>query len=377
MRPSRLSLALCAALAPTLAMAGGGHLEQWKEYAGANMAPDFDWYRPAAVALPSVLPEQPGAEALAGWTVRGVALRVSSLDADLGWASDAATAVPRSNAFSVDGDLSGRAISSQYSGTRLGLRSAGFGEFGISAVVARQHYATQGFGYGEWDGSYNHRRFLGIGGGVHESSTGNAVRVDWRNALGDGGWLVDAAVQSRIEMDPFKAYRGVYSEAGDFDIPGYARLALEAPVGARLSLVGEVQRVFYREIPTFTSASLPTRFLALLGDGASPDFAWRDLTVFAVEARLRDDFRGQWSLRLATQQQPRPTSQLLDRALEELYSDQNISVAYLRDSQRWGQLRVGASYSPVTYFLGSAPYLQRGFQTGRQLEFEAQWTLPF
>jgi hypothetical protein len=307
-----------------------------------------------------------------------VSLRLSALDADWGAGQIAATWVPRSRAFSFQAGAASGAVGAQFRGTRLALTGAGdAGEFGIAAVVARQQYATQGFGYGDWDGSSDDRRFLGVGSGVYQSSTGSAVRLDWNTPLGERGWWVDAALQSRIEMDPFKAYRGVYSEAGDFDVPGYARMAIEAPVGERLSLTGEVQRVFYREIPTFTSASLPTRFLALLGDGASPDFAWRDLTVFALEARLQDDFNGEWTLRLASQQQPRPTSDLLDRALEELYSDQNIAVAYQRGSQRWGELRIGASYSPVTYFLGSAPYLQRGFQTGRQLEFEAQWSLPF
>lgn len=378
MRPTTLCLALCAALGSATASASADRLEQWREYAAASIAPDFDWYRPAAAVAPSMLPSADAALSDADFMVRGLALRFSALDGGRGWGSSAlSTPVPRNTAFNMQGNLSGRSISANYTGTRLGLQGSSFGEFGISAVVARQQYATQGFGYGEWDGSYDERRTLGIGTGVHESSTGSAVRFDWRRPFGEAGWLVDAAVQSRIEMDPFKAYRGVYSEAGDFDIPGFARLALEAPLGERVSVVGEVQRVFYREIPTFTSASLPTRFLALLGDGASPEFAWRDLTVYAVEARLRDDFRGQWSLRLASQQQPRPTSDLLDRALDELYSDQNIAVAYQRDTLRWGELRIGASYSPVTYFLGSAPYLQRGFQTGRQLEFEAQWTLPF
>jgi hypothetical protein len=99
--------------------------------------------------------------------------------------------------------------------------------------------------------------------------------------------------------------------------------------------------------------------------------------VFALETRLRDAANGLWSLRLATQQQPRPTSALLDRALSELYSDSNLALAYERGSAAWGQFRLAASYSPVTYFLGSSPYLQRGFETGRQLEFEAQWSIPF
>lgn len=378
MRRTHLSFAILAALIPAAASASPSALEQWKDYAGASIAPEFDWYEPAPAKAPSLAPSVRERSAIGSWSLRNVSLSLSALDADWSQGSASRTAAPRSSSFDLGARLSsGRAVNAQFSGTRFGLQVGQVGEFGVSAVVARQQFATQGFGYGDWNGAYDNRRHIGVGAGVHESNTGSAVRLDWQGPLGGSGLALDAAVQSRIEVDPFKAYRGVYSEAGDFDVPGFASIALEAPIGDRLSIAGEVQRVFYRDIPTFTSDSLPTSFLALLGDGRSPAFAWNDLTIFALEARIRDDFGGRWTLRLATQQQPRPTSSLLDQALEELYSDENIGLAYQRDSLRWGQLRVGASYSPVTYFLGSAPYLQRGFQTGRQLEFEAQWTLPF
>lgn len=364
-----LSSLIALVLAPAAASAGDT-VAQWKDYMAASIAPSYDWYSAPVAAAPTLRDNPAAAPTIGG-------LRVNALGNEWGW-NDASTGIaPRHAAFEVGGQLNGRLVNASFSGTRFGVNWGGAGEFGISAVVARQHYATQGFGYGEWDGTSVNGRVIGVGAGVHESSTGSAVRLDWRNQPLGGGLSWDVALQSRIEMDPFKAYRGVYSEPGDFDIPGYARVAVSAPLGSRFSLVGEVQRVFYRDMPTFTSAALPTRFLALLGDGGSPEFAWRDLTVYALETRLRDDFNGQWTLRLASQQQPRPTSNLLDRALDELYSDSNLSLAYERRGDDWGTLRIGASYSPVTYFLGSSPYLQRGFETGRQLEFEAQWSIPF
>jgi len=360
---------------PAVGVAAPGAMEQWKEYAEASIAPQFDWYEVPTVAAPTVLGLAQGASLNDGRRVAVTSLR--QMGDGLGWSHQHADFAPRFAAFNVGGELSGRAVNATFAGTRLGLSTGMAGEFGVSAIVARQHFATQGFGSGDWDGSYTDTRFLGVGAGVHESSTGTAVRLDWRGVMEEAGWGWDVALQSRIEMDPFKAYRGVYSEPGDFDIPGFARVALDTPSMGGLRFSAEIQRVFYREIATFTSAGLPTRFLALLGDGNSPDFAWRDLTVYAIEARYSDDLDGAWTLRFASQQQPRPTSALLDRALSELYSDQNVALSYERVSEGWGQFRIGASYSPVTYFLGSAPYLQRGFETGRQVEFEAQWTLFF
>lgn len=379
MRLSSLGWAIAAVLAAQPAAASSGVLDRWKDYAAASIAPSFDWYRPALVQAPG--PGRSGwAPAETGFAFAafgGMGLRFDADDALAGWRQGALPHLVEGGGLATTRSFSGRGVDSSLGATRLGLQARRLGEFGVAAVVARQHYATHGFGYGEWDGTRSHPRYPGVGTGVRESSTGSGVRLDWGRELGAQGWRVDAAWQSRIEMDAFKAYRGVYSEPGDFDIPGYAELALEVPVSRGVRLSGEVQRVFYQDIPTFTSASLPTRFLALLGDAASPEFAWRDLTVFALELRIGDPSAGRWTLRAATQQQPRPTSALLDRALSELYSDRNLAVAWERETPGWGAFRVAASYSPVTYFLGSAPYLQRGFQTGRQLEFEAQWTLSF
>src|SRR5690606_7004748 len=114
MRQTTLCLALCAALGPAAVQADAGRLDQWKEYAGASIAPDFDWYRPASVAPPSVRPQQADSQSAAFWSTRGLALRLSALDSDWAWASADASAVPRSNAFVLDGRLSGRAVSAQF-----------------------------------------------------------------------------------------------------------------------------------------------------------------------------------------------------------------------------------------------------------------------
>ncbi len=345
---------------------------QWREYAAAAMAPSFDWYAPEAKA-PSLRARVAGQSREAGLLAAGALLpRFSGLVIG----SDSDPFRPRFSSV-VGNPFAGRGVASSFTGSRLAWAGGPLGEFGLTAIVARQQFATQGFGAGEWDGSFENGRSSLLGNESRESASGNGVRLDYRGQLGQSAWRWDVAVQSRIEMDPFKTYRGVYSEAGDFDIPGFAKLQVSAPVAGRLSVGAEVQRVFYREVDTFSSAALPSRFLALLGDGSSPEFAWRDLTVFALEARVADDFNGEWSLRLATQQQPRPSSELLDRALNELYSDSNVALGYQLDGGVLGQFRVAASYSPVTYFLGSSPYLRGAFESGRQLEFEAQWALPF
>src|SRR5690606_18075453 len=178
------------------------------------------------------------------------------------------------------------------------------------------------------------------------------------------------ALQSRLDMEPFKSYRGVYSDPGDFDIPARAELGLGVALSEDLQVTLGAERIFYSDIDAFTSAALPTRFLSLLGDGSSPAFAWRDLTVYTAEASYRDASGGQWSLRYTTRQQPSPTSRLLLRALEQEFTNVNVGVGYRRDIGP-GALWLAASYAPSNYFLGASPYVQRELDGGSQVEVEA------
>lgn len=374
MRSQPIITALLLASAPAVASADA--MEQWRDYAAALVAPSFDWYADRAQPqAPTVLSTSMSAMPMSA-AVEGHLSVASAASANTALADRFGPQFAPRGLFASHA-LAGYGVSSDYSGTRLSLSRGANTEFGLSAIVARQQYATLGFGNGEWDGSSAGTRRVGANGSVYEAASGSGVRVDAASALGDSGLTLQTAVQTRIEMDAFKTYRGVYSEAGDFDIPGFVSMAASVPVGQRLTLSGEIQRVFYSDVQTFTSSALPTRFLALLGDAGSPEFAWRDLTVYALEATLRDDFRGAWTLRVASQQQPRPTSALLDRALDVLYSDTNLEFNYSHQTVGFGEFRLAASYSPVTYFLGSSPYVRRGFETGSQVEFEAQWVLNF
>lgn len=355
---------------PMTAAAAPDLPELWREYAAAAVSPRFDWVT-AKAEVPGVLALLQGAASSAH---RGARPLVSAQ-----WL-EAAAAMPlvrfEASQPAWTATLSGQAFDADYQGSRLALSTGGSQEFGLTAIVARQQFATRGFGYGAWDG-VQPRRQIGVGTDLVESAEGSGVRLDYAQVGNDLDWRWQLALQSRIEMDAFNAFRGVYAEPGDFDVPGFVRAALETDLAPGVSLQLEAQRVFYSEVTAFAAAALPTRFLSLLGDGTSPSFAWRDLTVYAVEGRLADHWGGQWSLRASTQEQPKPTSAILDRALSELYAEHNLALAYRIQRPGLGELAIGASYAPETYFLGASPYLSRQFAPGEQVEFEAHWSFAF
>ncbi len=370
----RLNLltACCLAALPSLAAAAGGHAADWKAYARSSMTPDFDWavVQPVGGAERSAVDPRDELraatrQALASWRSSdrlSLQFSVGSLGQSLRAGRD-------------EGVLTrNRVFNTEQANTSLTQRLDANSDVELTAIIARSRYATPGMGTSRWQAV---EQFTGVRqSGIQEVSEGGAVALALHRALSDEV-MFSVAMQSRLDMDPFKSYRGIYSEAGDFDLPGHVRGGVEWAVTNRFALGVDVQRMMYSDVDTFTSSLLPTSFLALLGDGSSPEFAWRDLTVYSAEAAMLDDFGGRWSLRYSTQLQPRPTSALLSQALAEQYSDLNLGFAYRRRIGAAGEFQLAASYAPEAYFLASAPFVQRDFDGGSQVEVEAQWSLSF
>src|SRR5690606_36696888 len=135
--------------------------------------------------------------------------------------------------------------------------------------------------------------------------------------------------------------------------------------------------VQYSGVEAFLSPSMPNRFLALLGDGTSPEFRWRDLTIYSAEWRWQPNQANAFALRYSTRQQPAPSSSALRRALAADYTDNNFAVSYARRLMPGLHLGFSASYAPATYFLGYADPFSRAFSQGEQIEGEILLTALF
>lgn len=255
---------------------------------------------------------------------------------------------------------------------RLGASS----ELRFGLTVASQRFATPGFG--EVKASSHWLPQMGVRSasfGPVEQSYGQGVHLGFDSLVGDH-FSLGASVQSRVDMDAFKTYRGLFSEPGDFDVPARTGLSVGVrPLGSLAVSVG-AERVFYSDVAAFTTYALPTQLLALLGDGSAPTFAWRDLNVYSAKAELDDVAGGQWSLQVTSRQQPSPTSALFDLALRELYDGNHYALMYRRQMGVASNLSFGASYAPAQYILGPNPFRNR-YRDGSQLEVELNWSVAF
>ncbi|ARE39427.1 putative facilitator of salicylate uptake [Rhodovulum sp. P5] len=132
---------------------------------------------------------------------------------------------------------------------------------------------------------------------------------DWSSGLGlnlgmvwepNEQWRFGFSYRSRIYMEKFNKYSGLFAEQGDFDIPAVATLgaAYTLPSNPDVTLTAEYQRIFYSDINSISNSNvtLPNTGSALLGTDSGPGFGWKDMDVIRVagiwKANEKWTFRG-------------------------------------------------------------------------------------
>lgn len=362
--PLSVLIAFGLAVGPITVRAG-----DWQDYARAAMTPDFQWAQADAVAAPDVrqgsgnaLEQSVRAEFQLALTRQSVSFQFHEARAD-----DAGIGQVAQLSL-IDSAQPG--LARQFAAAQLAHRFDGGAQVSAGVVVAEQQFASFGFG-SEAIETHDRLRLLG-----NESATAAGVRLTYAQPMGERVSL-SASTQSKINMQPFQSYRGVFSDPGDFDIPAEAAISARVALSPTVGVTVGSREVLYSGLKAFSSYALPERFLSLLGDGTSPEFAWRDLTVYNLALDWAVAKSTRLDVRYSTQQQPEPTSALLFDALSDEFTDRNMAVGLTHQFKRLGEVRMAASYAPVEYFLGTTSALGRSDARGDQFEFEARWRLDF
>jgi hypothetical protein len=352
------------------ARAADDTMDAWRNYAGASMTPSYDWVNQPKAEAPSLLgralaPESTVIAAHFGAT-RAMPLTVNFATTVSGDSPD------RNSSFGALRDvefpqagLVRKLLSADVS------REVGNGAHVTAGIVlANQQFASFGLGTEIIEHQAQASRDL------TESASGTGVRVGFEANLNDR-FSIGTMVQSKVNMEAFQSYRGVYSDPGDFDLPARASVTARWSPFSFADLSVSAQRVFYSDLVAFSSRSLPIRFLALLNDGSQPELTWRDLDVFSADLGVSMGAASRVTLSYSTQQQPEPSSIVLNTAFADLLTDNNMALGFEHRFDRAGQLRLAASYAPSEYYLGNISGPSGTFGVGSQVEAEAVWRLDF
>jgi len=247
---------------------------------------------------------------------------------------------------------------------------------GVSAVFATQSYGVSRLGLHSYNQSVPANLRPSIYDPYQETGYGAGVSLALRSEITDG-ITVDAGFRSRIDMDEFANYRGVYSQPADLDIPARARIGLAFQASDRSWLNVSVERVLYSEVGAFASTNLPRRFLSLLGDSTSPTFSWDDLTVYSVGWAWADSKGASLHIDFSSRSQPSPSSRILSRALDSDLAQNAITIGYNRQMSMNSRFNINAAYAPAEYAFGGNVLGVTTDQLSQDFELEAIWTWDF
>lgn len=247
---------------------------------------------------------------------------------------------------------------------------------GISAVFATQSFGVSRLGLQSYEQSLPANLRSGIYDPYHETGYGAGVSLALRSEIADGITL-DAGYRSRIDMNEFASYRGVYSQPADLDIPARAKLGLAFQATENSWLNVSVERVLYSEIGAFASQNLPGRFLSLLGDSTSPSFSWDDLTVYSVGWTWADNKGSSWYIDFSSRSQPLPSSKILSQAINSDLAQNAMTIGYSRRMSMTSRFNLNAAYAPAEYAFGGNVLGVTTDQLDQDFEVEANWIWDF
>jgi long-chain fatty acid transport protein len=247
---------------------------------------------------------------------------------------------------------------------------------GVSAVFAYQSFGVANLGMRSYDSQLPGYLQPPTYSPYEESGFGAGVRLAVRSEVVPG-MAIDADFQSRIDMEEFANYRGVYSQPADLDIPARASVGLAFQASNRSWLNLSVERVLYSDVSAFPSRLLPDRFLSLLGDSTSPAFSWDDLTVYSVGWSWSNGDDTQWYLDLSSRSQPTPSSSSLSQALKGDLADNAMVLGYSKKLSGTRQFNVNAAYAPAEYAFGGNVLGVTSDDLDQNFEIEAFWTWDF
>lgn len=143
-----------------------------------------------------------------------------------------------------------------------------------------------------------------------DDAWGAGLRLGWTGNITNNITL-GASASSKIYMQEFDRYKGLFAEQGDFDIPANFGVGIAVKATPKTTVAFDVQRILYGDVAAIANAG-PTadQFFAALGEGLLMGgysgagqlgtdngwgFGWEDITVYKLG--VNHELNSQWTLR--------------------------------------------------------------------------------
>jgi long-chain fatty acid transport protein len=188
----------------------------------------------------------------------------------------------------------------------------------------------------------------------HDDSFGYGLQLGWQGQV-TPALRAGLSWRSRIRMDEFDKYRGLFAEQGDFDIPQMINAGLSWSGIPDQVLLLDLQHIRYSEIDSVGNPLLPNLATARLGDNDGAGFGWEDVTVVKFGWQWQQDERQAWRAGLSYGEQPIPSSEVLLNIVAPGVQEWHYTFGFSRQLSQRLLLSGMAFYSPEKKVRGPNP----------------------
>jgi len=245
---------------------------------------------------------------------------------------------------------------------------------GFSPIIAYQMFEAQGVqAFGMF--SSNPGKLSNNGS---DSATGFGAKVGYLGQF-TPQLSVGFAYQTKIAMDEFSDYAGLFAAKGDFDIPSNYVVGFAYKFGDSGVFVLDMQEIMYTDIDSVSNPLFPALGRAFMGDPSGllgsaqgSGFGWEDMTVLKAGFQWGS---GAWTYRLgySTTDQPIRDTEVLFNVLAPGVVEDHITFGFTRNLGTSRAFSFSLMYAPSVGVSGPNPLEVPGLQT-IELSME-QWDL--
>ena len=239
---------------------------------------------------------------------------------------------------------------------------------GVSAIIAYQRF--EAYGISAFN-AYSSTGNTGSNTG-YDDSFGLGAKIGILADVSDSVTL-GASYQSRVYMQKFDKYKGLFAEQGDFDIPANFTIGVAFKANSDLTVTADVQRILYSDI---ASIGNPISNLTVLGQPLGSDngggFGWKDMTIvkLGVQYQAMPDL----TLRAGFShgKQPIPSSEVMFNILAPAVVENHFTLGATKKLSKNSEFSVAAMYAPEKKVSG-APFGQNLEIKMHQFDLEASY----
>ncbi len=221
-------------------------------------------------------------------------------------------------------------------------------------------------------------------------SVGTGVRIGWLSHLTDT-FSFGVSYQTRIFAQPFKSYRGLFADNGDFDLPPIVNAGIAAKPIPGVTLSFDAQYIFYSHIDAVNNPNnipLNPQLGPLLGENDGPGFGWQDMTIYKFGTQWEINDRVSVRAGYSHANQVVPNEQALLNILAPAVVKDHYTAGFSLLVTPRDEFNFAFMFAPNVKVSGTNPNTvvpdgQGGFieQTGHiemsQMDFEISWGRRF